>query len=380
MTSFKIGGLMLKKKVGLNILVAFLLAVSLVSSIFTFLLIDTAKDSMRMYSALENERGVFFRPAFNSSLYWEEGNPPLLGLENIVSSTRDTIVKENKYDLVSVTVYTNYAEKTLNFNVKKGKWLSEVATEENIFHAVASESTGYQVGEIINMYYGTGLNEKGKIKIVGIFDKSTKLPEFGKGPVESFSVLNGKISKPTLIIESKFVKKENEKRFLGNSHFLIFDKELSQSDFNKNIELLRSAGEVIFLEDLFLGSHREIEDNKNMIMPFAILSGVLSIFSLIVIVAIAYDNSKKSLMVLVVCGGKFKDILQSFLVYYFALAGIVLLFSIFGFYFMNVIGVLNLANLKYALSFGGGYFALILLCVAMSSIYISKKALADSFK
>ncbi|MEG1613188.1 MAG: hypothetical protein RR357_03375 [Clostridia bacterium] len=379
MTSFKIGGLMLKKKVGLNILVAFLLAVSLVSSIFTFLLIDTAKDSMRMYSALENERGVFFHPTIMTSFDWDECKPQIKGLENIASCLYSGAVQENGCEIKTKNV-TSYGEKMFDVKVKKGKWLSEVAPEENIFHAVASESTGYHVGDITTLNYDSGLNKKGMVKIVGIFDNSAKLPYFGKGPVESFSVLNERIKEPTLIIEGKYTNKDDEKYFIANGALLIFDEELSQSDFNKNIELLRSAGEVIFLEDLFLGSHREIEDNKNMIMPFAILSGVLSIFSLIVIVAIAYDNSKKSLMVLVVCGGKFKDILQSFLVYYFALAGIVLLFSIFGFYFMNVIGVLNLANLKYALSFGGGYFALILLCVAISSIYISKKALADSFK
>ncbi|MEG2456876.1 MAG: hypothetical protein RSB08_03545, partial [Clostridia bacterium] len=182
MTSFKIGGLMLKKKVGLNILVAFLLAVSLVSSIFTFLLIDNAKDSMRMYSAFENERGVFFHPTIMTSFDWDECKPQIKGLENIASCSYSGAVQENGCEIKTKNV-TSYGEKMFDVKVKKGKWLSEVAPEENIFHAVASESTGYHVGDITTLNYDSGLNKKGMVKIVGIFDNSAKLPYFGKGPV-----------------------------------------------------------------------------------------------------------------------------------------------------------------------------------------------------
>ena len=358
-------------------LVAFL-SFSLISSFFTILLIDSAKVGMLPYENLENLNGVFYNHNYLGGVRWDEFSGNIKGLKNYVARQNTAVKIEGRQQDVSAVTYNSFAESTLKIELLKGEWFSTAVREESIMCAIATENLGYKVGEKYTIYYGAGRSQVGTIKVVGIISDNAAIPSFGNNKAQSLTVLNEKINKETLIIESLFVKNNN--LFFATGAFLYFDENLSLFDYNKNLEILRSHGSITDISDLFEGSYKEIEDNKNMIMPFAVLSGVLSIFSLMVVVSIAYDKSKKSLMVLTVCGGRRVHLFLSFLFYYFILSVFVLLFSLIGFYFMRYLGVLSVRNLSYATLMGLGFFGIILICIGLSTVLISKKVLTDSFK
>lgn len=240
-----------------------------------------------MFAKMKNDNTVYFSP----SLKFEDNN------NYIMNQLTDVELEAGQFNGylnnhtkggVMFTAYHPYLEEKLNFKIKSGKWITKSNSSDDIFNAVIDEKEGFKIGEVIEYLF---FDKKVTICITGLIEHSkTEVNISGsKKNLDEFII---KTDEPIMIIESKILSKLEENFLLDC--FIVFNNNISKDDYNTNIEILNQYGSVSTIANLFNETNKSIKTKINVILPFAILSGLLSLCSLIAVVAISYDKTKKT--------------------------------------------------------------------------------------
>ena len=243
-----------------------------------------------------------------------------LNLSNVMIRSRIfetyAVVNDIPTSYASVFAYNKQLINGLKLPLKSGKWFDRTTQCDGIIDAVANANPLFKTGDIIKITAedGDGKKFEYKIRIIGVLKNQSYIPNashvgellFSLSLVSDASYRSTQT--PTIIVNSEDIKGiENIFSNTPKNEFIVFNDNISEEEYEKNITELSNKGLITTADDI---RHQDSNWRCSLIkenLPMIVFLAVLSICGLVSISIINTTNYIKTLSIYFLCGCKRRE-------------------------------------------------------------------------
>lgn len=344
MTYSKYGFRLFRKKPVLSILLAIQMAVGIFLLNFIVTTINVEKVYLKTAQPILSVNAVYFSNIEEENFAGIKEYPN--GFEKLkgVKFMSDTLTDGFTYGNNEIYLYTYSKEfaELAKTSLQSGIWFTQAKTQNTVPVVVDSETSAYKLGDIIEIdtkYYieNEEYSKKTLFEIVGVLDERKLFVEFGSsGNIRASDFIKSFDSeysdgRSLFLTSYEFLDVPDEafKMYMSNM-FVVFNDDISESDMNYNLSVLKDIGVVSSAQDITQETQNEINLTLNRIMPFVVCVIILSLVGIISSNVLNALTQSKTFAIFYMCGGRWKHISLSYLVYMMYIFLISVLISIVG--------------------------------------------------
>lgn len=298
---------LLLKNIAVNIIVALLLGVTAFGFGLVYVAVGQVTEYRRLSGELAEADGAYY---FEAKKPGEDGYAvidELEGVENIC------------YAFVMSGIADGL---TVNFKVASADLYSAAplplasggyGRSENAINVLATEESGFGAGDSLSVKLYDGTYE---VKVSGVIRKDTPLYRFnGFSMPMTFESLFTTEENLSFVVSEDFLPDKIKERAAVSAVAVTFIDGLPRAEYDRQIALLKSKGQVFTLEEMRLNAENTEKSYLNLFLPAVALLAAVTLFSSAASVMISLEKNKKTLNIVKMLGADSKKIFIAVMVY-----------------------------------------------------------------
>lgn len=302
MTSFKLCKYLLKQNKKYLIISAIYFAVVILLCVFMIAMMSSYMSSLSFFKAFSKDTGVYFKNTTRDPVDIDElGLAGYKSVENVYHIIDAKVIDETFS--VDCMIYSNYISENLKIDCASGKWYTDVAKSPGEVNAVIDKKSNKKVGDRFTIKIG---DDQYVIHITGILSDSYEYySPLGYGDLNMLksNTLNSTISEyPKLFFNALDINKSYLKNNSNYGQIILFDDDISIDDFNKNIEIIKTSGNVKALSHLYETEKAVYFDYLKMLAPPFVVIALLCLVSNVSLMCVYMEKNKTTISSFVLNG------------------------------------------------------------------------------
>lgn len=290
-----------KSNLIINLISATLIGTCIFAYGLVFAAIREVKYARTRCGEIAEAKGVYYYEAYDSLKPRYEIINELYKVKGVCYKGSVSGKADGKAILIESLSSEMYNQMPLELS--KGKW--PLTTPEDKIYVVATANCGYDVGEEIIIDIE---ESKLKVYVAGILSDDSDTYRFSgfTKPMTFSALFTEKEDRQGMIyiyVNETFLSKEITKYLSKpNAVVVLFEDDISESEYNDQVQKLESKGNVFTLDEIRKNTMLKEQEYKNLFMPSVSVLSLMAVCSSLAAVLITVKKSEKHLRIMKLIG------------------------------------------------------------------------------